>query len=104
MSLAITDDHRALAKTAADFLTQHEARGAARLLLESGSEPMPPFWDDLRKLGWLGLHLPDEYGGSGFGLPELVVVVEELGVPWPQDRLSPRSSPVRSSRPALHRR
>ena len=30
-------------------------------------------------LGWLGLHLPEERGGSGFGLPELVVVVEELG-------------------------
>jgi alkylation response protein AidB-like acyl-CoA dehydrogenase len=26
-----------------------------------------------------GLHLPEEHGGSGYGLPELVVVVEELG-------------------------
>ena len=40
---------------------------------------MPPFWDDLVALGWLGLHLPEARGGSGFGLPELVVVVEELG-------------------------
>ncbi len=39
----------------------------------------PAFWDDLASLGWLGLHLPEERGGSGFGLPELVVVVEELG-------------------------
>ena len=31
------------------------------------------------KLGWLGLHLPEEHGGSGYGLEELVVVVEELG-------------------------
>ena len=31
------------------------------------------------KLGWLGLHLPEEHGGSGFGLEELVVVIEELG-------------------------
>ena len=30
-------------------------------------------------LGWLGLHVPEEHGGSGYGLPELVVVVEELG-------------------------
>ena len=29
--------------------------------------------------GWLGLHVPEEHGGSGFGLEELVVVVEELG-------------------------
>ena len=30
-------------------------------------------------MGWLGLHVPEEYGGQGFGLPELLVVVEELG-------------------------
>jgi alkylation response protein AidB-like acyl-CoA dehydrogenase len=30
-------------------------------------------------LGWLGLHAPEEYGGQGFSLAELLVVVEELG-------------------------
>ncbi len=30
-------------------------------------------------LGWLGLHVPEAHGGSGYGLEELVVVVEELG-------------------------
>ena len=34
MSIAITDDHRALAGTAADFLTKHDARAAARALLD----------------------------------------------------------------------
>jgi len=33
----------------------------------------------VRELGWLGLHVPEDQGGSGFGLEELVVVVEELG-------------------------
>ncbi|HET9890286.1 MAG TPA: acyl-CoA dehydrogenase, partial [Mycobacterium sp.] len=33
----------------------------------------------LVELGWLGLHVDEEYGGSGYGLPELVVVIEELG-------------------------
>ena len=79
MSIAITDDHRALAETASAFLGKHGARGAARALLEAESDPLPAFWGDLSDLGWTGLHLPEEYGGSGFGLPELVVVVEELG-------------------------
>src|SRR4051812_16423622 len=79
MSIAITDDHRALANTAADFLAKRDARGAARALLESPEEPRPAFWDDLVGLGWLGLHLPEAHGGSGYGLEELVVVVEELG-------------------------
>ncbi len=53
--------------------------GAARALLEAETETLPPFWGDIADLGWLGLHLPEQHGGSGFGLPELVVVVEELG-------------------------
>ncbi|HVM65522.1 MAG TPA: acyl-CoA dehydrogenase, partial [Acidimicrobiales bacterium] len=79
MPIAITEDHRALAETVSDFLTKHDARGAARSLLEAEAEGVPSFWGDAARLGWLGLHLPEEVGGSGFGLPELVVVVEELG-------------------------
>ncbi len=79
MSIALTEDHRALGQTASDFLTRRDARGTARALLLAQIEGLPPFWDDLVALGWLGLHLPEARGGSGFGLPELVVVVEELG-------------------------
>ncbi len=79
MPIAITEDHRALGQTASDFLAKHDSRGAARLLLESDTETLPSFWGDIAELGWLGLHIPEQYGGSGFGLPELVVVVEEMG-------------------------
>ena len=79
MAIAITEDHRALAETASDFLAKHDSRGAARTLLEAEKEELPPFWGDLASLGWLGLHLPESMGGSGYGLPELIVVVEELG-------------------------
>jgi alkylation response protein AidB-like acyl-CoA dehydrogenase len=78
MTIAITDDHRALGETVADFLAKRDARGAARKLLEA-DESLPDFWADMAALGWLGLHVPEEFGGSGYGLPELVVVVEELG-------------------------
>jgi len=79
MSLAITDDHRALAETAADFLTKRDARAASRALLDGADETVPELWGELTQLGWLGLHLPEEYGGSGYGLEELAVVVEQLG-------------------------
>jgi alkylation response protein AidB-like acyl-CoA dehydrogenase len=77
--IAITEDHKALGQTASDFLAKHDARGEARGLLEAETEAVPSFWSDVAELGWLGLHLPEAYGGSGFGLPELVVVVEEMG-------------------------
>jgi alkylation response protein AidB-like acyl-CoA dehydrogenase len=79
MSIAITEDHRALASTASEFLLKRDARGAARALLEAPTEELPAFWGDLCALGWQGLHLPEDHGGSGYGLEELVVVIEELG-------------------------
>jgi 3-oxochol-4-en-24-oyl-CoA dehydrogenase len=79
MPIAMTDDHLALADVAAAFLLAHDSRGAARRLLEADTETLPSFWDALRELGWLGLHLPETHGGSGFGLPELAIVVEQLG-------------------------
>ena len=79
MSIAITEDHRALADTAADFLGARDPRAAARALLEAPDEHLPDLWTELAGLGWLGLHVPEDFGGSGYGLPELVVVVEAMG-------------------------
>jgi alkylation response protein AidB-like acyl-CoA dehydrogenase len=79
MSIALTDDHRALAETASDLLRRRDARGAARALLETADEGLPELWHDYASLGWLGLHLPEKYGGSGAGMEELVIVVEQLG-------------------------
>jgi len=37
-------------------------------------------WDELGKNGYLGVHLPEEYGGGGRGLRELAIVVEETAL------------------------
>ncbi|MEB3372146.1 acyl-CoA dehydrogenase [Saccharopolyspora mangrovi] len=79
MSIAINEDHRLLAETASDLLGRREARGASRALLESQSESLPAFWREAAELGWLGLHLPEEFGGAGFGLEETAVVAEQMG-------------------------
>ena len=79
MGIALTDDHRELAEVARGFLTSQKARWAARSLLDATDEGRPGFWQGIVELGWLGLHVDEEHGGSGFGLPELVVVIEELG-------------------------
>ncbi|HEX9625250.1 MAG TPA: acyl-CoA dehydrogenase, partial [Streptosporangiaceae bacterium] len=62
-----------------DFLRNNGARAANRALLTAETEELPSYWTEMGKLGWLGLHLPEEHGGSGFGMPELVVVAEEFG-------------------------
>jgi len=35
-------------------------------------------WDEIAELGFLGVHLPEEYGGGGAGMSELAIVCEEL--------------------------
>jgi alkylation response protein AidB-like acyl-CoA dehydrogenase len=79
MAIAITEAHRELAAVARSFLDAQGARAAARAMLEADDDALPPFWGELVELGWLGIHLPEVHGGAGFGLPELVVVLEELG-------------------------
>ena len=79
MSIAITDDHKALSETAADVLAKRNVRAAARALLEAPEEPLPEVWSEIASLGWLGLHIPEEHGGSGYSIEELAVVVEQLG-------------------------
>lgn len=37
------------------------------------------FWQDLADGGWLGVAIPEEYGGMGMGMQEMVLVIEELG-------------------------
>lgn len=36
-------------------------------------------WAEAGKLGYLGVSLPEEYGGGGGGIGELSIVLEELG-------------------------
>ena len=79
MSIAISEEHRALAQTVAGFLTDHQSRAAARSLLEAETDARPAFWAELGGLGLLGLHVSEEHGGSGFGLPETLVVAEQMG-------------------------
>ncbi len=79
MSIAITEDHRALAQSVADFLARNQVRAAGRGLLETPDEALPAFWPDLARLGLLGLHLGEQYGGAGFGLAEVLVVAEQSG-------------------------
>ncbi|MBW2668158.1 MAG: acyl-CoA dehydrogenase, partial [Deltaproteobacteria bacterium] len=79
MSIALSEEHQELARVARAFLTSQDARGESRALLEAPVERLPPFWKEMAELGWMGLHVDETYGGQGFGLPELSIVIEELG-------------------------
>jgi alkylation response protein AidB-like acyl-CoA dehydrogenase len=63
MPIAISEEHRALAQSVADLLTDHQARAAARSLLTAEADARPAFWGELSRVGLLGLHVPEELGG-----------------------------------------
>jgi alkylation response protein AidB-like acyl-CoA dehydrogenase len=79
MPIALSEELRELAEVTTGFLTRRGALAASRALLDAKTEDLPPFWDELVSMGWLGLHLPEQYGGSGYHLMELAVVLEALG-------------------------
>jgi 3-oxochol-4-en-24-oyl-CoA dehydrogenase len=79
MAIAITDDHRSLGDVVRSFAADRQLRGEARRALDTDSPALPGAWKQIADLGWLGLHLPEGHGGSGFGLAELAVVADELG-------------------------
>jgi alkylation response protein AidB-like acyl-CoA dehydrogenase len=79
--LGIGEDHLALHRAAAAWIGRHCPSDVPRALLDAevGADGLPPFWPALAEIGWLGLHLPEQHGGQGYGLSELAVVLEELG-------------------------
>ncbi|QZT63084.1 acyl-CoA dehydrogenase [Mycolicibacterium austroafricanum] len=77
--LAITDDHQNLAAAASGQLTRLQTLAKARAALAGGSTHPSDIWSAATELGWTGLALPEDVGGSGFGLEELAVVIECLG-------------------------
>ena len=79
MPLALTDDHQAIAEVVRSFLADQKAQALARNLLDDPNTDITGLWQQMAGLGWLGLHLPAEFGGDGYGLPELAIVAEELG-------------------------
>ena len=56
MAIAITEDHQALGATVADLADKRQLLEANRSLLEATEENLPAAWDEIAKLGWLGLH------------------------------------------------
>jgi len=78
-ALAITDEHQDLADAAIGQLTRLSTRAGARATLEGGPSNPENVWKAAAELGWLGLAIAEEHGGSGFGLAELAVVQEAHG-------------------------
>ncbi|WP_282794081.1 acyl-CoA dehydrogenase family protein [Streptomyces sp. CC224B] len=72
-----TEEHTAL-RAAVAALGRRYGRDYLTRVVREGAHP-DALWADAAKLGYLGVNLPEEYGGGGGGIDELSLVLEELG-------------------------
>lgn len=78
-ALAITEEHQDLAAAAIGRLQRSGSRAAARATLDDPGSYPREIWSAGAELGWNGLAIAEEFGGSGFGLAELAIIAEITG-------------------------
>lgn len=76
-TLIESDEHKALRAAVAAFGKRYGRDYLTRVVAD-GHYPVE-LWQEAAKLGYVGVNLPEEYGGGGGGIAELSIVLEELG-------------------------
>lgn len=79
MNLDFSEEQKMLRSTVRDFLAGECPKSKVRQLEESENGHDPEIWRKIADLGWIGLVLPEEYGGSGAEFTSLLVLFEETG-------------------------
>ncbi|MFG2097930.1 acyl-CoA dehydrogenase family protein [Streptomyces sp. NPDC048612] len=72
-----SEEHRALRAAVAALGTRYGREYFTRVVADGTHTD--ELWAEAAKLGYLGVNLPEEYGGGGGGIAELSLVLEELG-------------------------
>ncbi|WP_269858844.1 acyl-CoA dehydrogenase family protein [Streptomyces sp. RPT161] len=76
-ALLDSEERRAL-RSAVTALGRRYGREYLTSVVREGRQT-DELWREAAKLGYLGVNLPQEYGGGGGGIAELSIVLEELG-------------------------
>ncbi|MCE2820209.1 MAG: acyl-CoA/acyl-ACP dehydrogenase [Phenylobacterium sp.] len=77
--IGFSEDQASLLEVATDFCQRRSPVATVRRLMEDKAGHDPAVWTELGDLGWLGVAIPEVYGGSGLGLAEVVPLVEQMG-------------------------
>jgi alkylation response protein AidB-like acyl-CoA dehydrogenase len=79
MDIGFSEEQELLRDTARKFLDGECTTKFVRQMMETEAAVTPEFWQQLAENGWLGISFPEAVGGSGLGLLDLVVLMEEMG-------------------------
>ncbi|MCS6926840.1 MAG: acyl-CoA/acyl-ACP dehydrogenase, partial [Candidatus Binatia bacterium] len=79
MDFGFSEEQELLRKSAADFLSKECPMTYVRQMMEDERGYSEDLWAKMAALGWMGLIYPEEFGGAGLTMVDLVVVLEEMG-------------------------
>lgn len=79
MDFAYSPEQEALRELARSILRDHVTHDRLKALEARGEWFDMAAWGELAKANLLGVAIPEEYGGSGLGLVELGLLLEEVG-------------------------
>ena len=80
VNFALSDEQAELRRTVRAFLEQKSPEAEVRRLMDTDEGYDPTVWQQMAsQLGLQGLAIPEEFGGSGFTMLELGIVLEEMG-------------------------
>jgi len=80
MRFSFTDEQTEFRSVLRRFLEDKSPSTEVRRLMETDGGCDPEVWRQLSQdLGLTAIHIPESYGGQGFGIGELAIAVEEMG-------------------------
>lgn len=80
MRFSFTDEQEDFRSVLRRFFEDKSPTTEVRRLMETDEGCDPNVWRQLSKeLGLTAIHIPETYGGQGFGIGELAIAVEEMG-------------------------
>jgi alkylation response protein AidB-like acyl-CoA dehydrogenase len=79
MDIGFTEEQELLRTSARRFLENECPTTFVRQRMAEPAAITEDFWQKLAEQGWFGILYPDEAGGSGLGLVDMTVLMEEMG-------------------------
>src|SRR6201993_37513 len=79
MNFDFSDEQKQLRDEARKFLAEKCPPKAVRAVLDGTAPYDEDLWKGLAEMGFLGLAIPEQFGGAGAGHLELCVIAEEIG-------------------------
>ena len=79
LAIAFSDEQAMILDSAKAFCSDKSDINAVRALLKSDTGYSPEVWRDMVQLGWTGLALPEQFGGSAMGIGATIPMVESMG-------------------------